>query len=343
MSTPPAPRRPTAALDELQQGWQALLAGNKAEARRHLQSALALDPANEQAWLVLASLSSPRASLEYLLRVLELNPRNEKAREGLRWARRRLGSAAIPNPPAAPATSPKLGTPRIQPAAVGLLIAALAVAVVTGSVMAYGGGVSAPAPLVAFANFEKATETFTPTFTSTFTPTPTPTQTPTATPTHTPTQTATPLPTFTSTPIPPTPTHKPPTRVPPTPVPTQPAASDDERWIDVDLSSQTVTAYEGSVPVNSFLVSTGTWEHPTVTGRYRIYVKYVAADMSGPGYYLPKVPYVMYFYLGYGLHGTYWHNNFGQPMSHGCVNLRTSDAEWLFNWASVGTLVNVHS
>jgi lipoprotein-anchoring transpeptidase ErfK/SrfK len=64
--------------------------------------------------------------------------------------------------------------------------------------------------------------------------------------------------------------------------------------------------------------------------------------MVGPGFYLPDVPYTMYFYEGYGIHGTYWHNNFGHPMSHGCVNMRTSEAEWMFNWASVGTLVNVH-
>lgn len=114
------------------------------------------------------------------------------------------------------------------------------------------------------------------------------------------------------------------------------------RWIDVDLTNQMVYAYEGDVIVNSFLVSTGTWRTPTVTGQYKIYVKYRSAKMSGPGYYLPNVPYIMYFYKGYGLHGTYWHNNFGTPMSHGCVNLRTEDAEWLFNWASVGTLVNVH-
>jgi len=50
----------------------------------------------------------------------------------------------------------------------------------------------------------------------------------------------------------------------------------------------------------------------------------------------------MYFYEGYSLHGTYWHHNFGHPMSHGCVNMRTSDAAWLYNWASVGTLVNIH-
>jgi hypothetical protein len=71
-------------------------------------------------------------------------------------------------------------------------------------------------------------------------------------------------------------------------------------------------------------------------------VKYEYTDMSGPGYYLTNVPYTMYFYDGYGLHGTYWHNNFGTPMSHGCVNLRTEDAQWLFEFASVGTPVNVH-
>jgi lipoprotein-anchoring transpeptidase ErfK/SrfK len=115
-----------------------------------------------------------------------------------------------------------------------------------------------------------------------------------------------------------------------------------ERWIDVDLSSQTVSAYEGKNIVNTFIVSTGTWQHPTVTGKYRIYVKYRYTNMAGPGYFLPDVPYTMYFYDGYGLHGTYWHSNFGTPMSHGCINLETSDAAWLYNWADVGTVVNVH-
>jgi lipoprotein-anchoring transpeptidase ErfK/SrfK len=110
----------------------------------------------------------------------------------------------------------------------------------------------------------------------------------------------------------------------------------------VNLSAQTVQAYLGSELLNTFIVSTGTWRTPTVTGQYRIYVKYRYADMSGPGYYLPDVPYVMYFYRGYGLHGTYWHSNFGTPMSHGCINLRTDEAGWLFDFASVGTLVNIH-
>lgn len=63
--------------------------------------------------------------------------------------------------------------------------------------------------------------------------------------------------------------------------------------------------------------------------------------MTGPGYRLPHVPYVMYFYKGYALHGTYWHNNFGRPMSHGCVNLPTPIAEQLYHWAEIGTPVVV--
>ena len=114
------------------------------------------------------------------------------------------------------------------------------------------------------------------------------------------------------------------------------------RWIDIDLSAQRITAYQGSTPVRSTLVSTGLPRTPTPTGQYRIYVKYASASMSGSGYSLANVPYVMYFYRGYSLHGTYWHSNFGHPMSHGCVNLPTSEARWLYSWASVGTLVKIH-
>ena len=103
-----------------------------------------------------------------------------------------------------------------------------------------------------------------------------------------------------------------------------------------------VYAYEGNNVTNSFLVSTGTWLHPTVTGKYHIYVKLRYTDMTGPDYYLPNVPYTMYFFQGYGLHGTYWHHNFGTPMSHGCINLSIPDSEWLYNFSSVGTLVNIH-
>ena len=121
-----------------------------------------------------------------------------------------------------------------------------------------------------------------------------------------------------------------------------PAKGNGARWIDVNLSEQRVYAYEGDMIVNSFIVSTGTARTPTVTGKFKIWIKLKSTTMSGPGYHLTNVPYAMYFYKGYGLHGTYWHNNFGTPMSHGCVNLTTADAGWLYNWAFEGTVVNVH-
>lgn len=133
--------------------------------------------------------------------------------------------------------------------------------------------------------------------------------------------------------------------IPPSPSAPKPDVAFDgngTRWIDVDLTNQRLYAYEGETVVNSFIVSTGTWLTPTVVGEFKVYVKYRSSKMSGPGYYLPDVPYIMYFHGDYGLHGTYWHNNFGTPMSHGCVNLTIDDAGWLYNWASVGTVVNVH-
>ncbi|MGD2078979.1 MAG: L,D-transpeptidase, partial [Chloroflexota bacterium] len=120
----------------------------------------------------------------------------------------------------------------------------------------------------------------------------------------------------------------------------------NERWIDVDVTQQKLVAYQGFLPVFETLVSTGTARHPTVTGQFRIWLRFQSQDMNGYrlgyDYYLRNVPYVQYFYQDYALHGTFWHSNFGTPMSHGCVNLATPDAEWLYNWAGYGTLVNVH-
>lgn len=109
----------------------------------------------------------------------------------------------------------------------------------------------------------------------------------------------------------------------------------------VILSQQMVYAYEGETLVADFLVSTGVAEHPTVTGTFYIYSKLELALMTGEDYYLPDVPWTMYFYQGYSFHGTYWHHNFGTPMSHGCINMFTPDAEWLYYWAPFGTKVTV--
>ena len=119
-----------------------------------------------------------------------------------------------------------------------------------------------------------------------------------------------------------------------------------EKWIDVNLSTQTLVAYEGNTPVYQTLISSGLPEFSTVTGQFRVWLRYESQTMNGYAlgydYYLDNVPNVMYFHGNYAIHGAYWHNNFGQPMSHGCVNAPLDAAQWLFNWSSNGTLVNVH-
>jgi lipoprotein-anchoring transpeptidase ErfK/SrfK len=66
------------------------------------------------------------------------------------------------------------------------------------------------------------------------------------------------------------------------------------------------------------------------------------SEEYGDYYKLPNVTNVMYFYAGYALHGAYWHRNFGQPMSHGCVNLTLDDAAWLYQWSPPGIVVRTH-
>ncbi len=183
------------------------------------------------------------------------------------------------------------------------------------------------------------TQTATPMISSTTTATFTPSATATATltPTETPTEqdTPTPLPTDTPEPIPPT-------AALPAPVAKSSSSSGGVKWIEVDLSDQMLYAWEGKTQVASFIVSTGAAPYRTITGSYPIYEKHRKANMWGPGYFFPDVPYTMYFHKGYGIHGTYWHNNFGTPMSHGCVNMSIPDAEWLYYWAPIGTSVKVH-
>lgn len=116
----------------------------------------------------------------------------------------------------------------------------------------------------------------------------------------------------------------------------------DGHWIDIDLSEQMLRAYDGTDLVASFLVSTGIYKYPTEKGLYHIYAKFPTYTMTGSDYFLPDVPYSMFYSGDFSIHGTYWHHNFGTPMSHGCVNMDTKEAEWLYNWSSVGTHVNIH-
>ena len=328
----------------IQNAKKSLKAGDKRSARRWADEAVALIPNREEPWLLLAVLASPRASIAYLDRALEINPKSKRARQGMHWAITRYRNAPRPRKPPRQIILPGITQNSFTRNRAALLPWLVILFLITVGTLFWFSTPTlsfAISPLNALELAQTGIEksTFTPTPTHTFTPTPTDTPTPTPTqtltPTSTPTASPTPLPT--NTPKPPKVEGQSNSQVA-LPSGVEPG----ERWIDVDLTKQRVYAYKGKNLLNAFVTSTGTWQHPTVTGQFKIYVKYRYADMAGPGYYLPSVPFVMYFYKGYGVHGTYWHNNFGTPMSHGCVNLRTADAGWVYNWASIGTVVNIH-
>ncbi len=114
----------------------------------------------------------------------------------------------------------------------------------------------------------------------------------------------------------------------------------DEKWLHVDLSEQTMVAYEGDQPVYATMVSTGKEGEKTQTpeGKWRIYHKLRSSRMAGGTgasyHYLSDVPWVQYFHRGYALHGVYWHNSFGWLQSQGCINLTPADAVWFFAWTT---------
>lgn len=115
--------------------------------------------------------------------------------------------------------------------------------------------------------------------------------------------------------------------------------SSDEKWIEIDLGHQKLIAHQGNTIFLESLISSGLW-NKTPVGEYRIWYKARSLKMEGgikgtkSYYYLPNVPYAMFFKGDYGIHGTYWHSNFGTRMSHGCVNSPTVIAEKLFYWTN---------
>ncbi|MEZ4440677.1 MAG: L,D-transpeptidase [Polyangiaceae bacterium] len=144
-------------------------------------------------------------------------------------------------------------------------------------------------------------------------------------------------------------------------------AQQGAKWIDVNITGQVLVAYEGQKMVYATIVSTGEAglgdpDDSTATKRgiFRIHTKHVAvtmdSDIVGEEFELRDVPYVQYFEGGYALHGAYWHDSFGRPKSHGCINLAPEDARRLFHWTDppvptgwhgakqslTGTIVFVH-
>ena len=302
----------------LQAAKQAMRTGQRAEALRQARLACRLAPEREEPWLILSALSAPKASVEYLRKALEINPQSQAAKKGMQWAVERLrasqetkpvilpaqptmermpvrGSAAATVPteathpvrlyPTKPILRPQPKQKSAQPFWLAVFTGALVIVLLVFALWfiwpdfksALTGSHFAPRPVDALYK-----PSLTPTSTPTFTPTPT--STPTSTPTFTPTPTNTSTPTST-----PTETPIPPTEPPVVYNPYLPEVGATERWIDIDLSEQMLYAYVGEDIVNRFLVSTGTYLHPTVQGLFRVYVKYLYTDMAGPGYYLPDV------------------------------------------------------
>ena len=328
----------------------ALRQGNRTLARRIAQQVVADNPDALDAWLILAGLSTPKASLAYLDIAHSLAPEDPRVQAALAWAHQKQESEikatsidethkiSVIKPQQAdqiylPITSETHKPVWAWTIAILLILAGLffimdAIPWKFVKAINYVGSIVEE-------NFNKPSLTPTATYTHTPTSTFTLTLTPTLTPTFTPTYTASPTEAPTLTPIVlPTNTEAP--YIPSV------SSSEDERWIDIDLSEQRLYAYEGDTIVGSFVVSTGLPNTPTPIGSFAVWIKLRSTTMSGPGYYLTNVPYTMYFYKDYGIHGTYWHNNFGYPMSHGCVNMVTDEAAWLYDWAYVGITVSVH-
>ena len=357
----------------LQQAYGALKAGRKAEARRLLEQVVAEYPQEFRGWLWLASIAdSPQAALAHVERAAALNPGHPSVTQARAWAEKRLAdkqpvaTAATVAPAAAPAPEPTVEREK-RPFPFlfwGGAAALILILLLVGVWFVGGNGRTTPtttsnpaheqpaAPLtVASVDDEAAGGAI-----DTADTLPDPTMTPASQPTRSLIQAKSvaaasdPLPTWTATPLPTaTPTAT------PTPEPTFVANRDyiqrpagvrpDERWIDINLTTQTLTAYEGDTAVFSTLISSGISTRRTVTGQFRVWHRNLSQTMDGRrlgyDYYLENVPYVMYFYRDFAIHGTYWHNNFGAPMSSGCVNMKIDEAEWLYNWSQMGTLVNV--
>lgn len=353
---------------------QALRRGKKTEARHYILEALELTPEYEDAWIMMAEISDIQAKMVYINKAFEINPSSQKARQAVHdivqiqrgkcdetafVQQKKLKTDELKSKTSRKIIESKLHKNRnistLFNVALKIGISIFPVFLLVGSFLlwtAFSNNqiVLARAPAVASPSNALVSITKTPSPTTTST-SPTPTQTSTVSPTTLPATAESMMITSTQdaeilqpsqvknvllyTEIPQSAALLPSTSLPP-------GVNPDERWIDINLSSQQLYAFFGNEVIRTFIVSTGMSYTPTPTGVFHIYVKYPSADMFGPGYYLPGVPSVMYFNKDYGIHGAYWHMNFGTPMSHGCVNMTLEDAAWLFEWSSVGTAVNIH-
>jgi len=356
----------------LQQATNALQRGDKHAARTWAQLAASLAPGMEAPWLILAAVARPHASIAYLERALEINPNSQRAREGLVWAHQQHAKEKKQSlkQPASTQINPTFqsGQPALQiPSkaltgsriSIPLLLLFLAVCLIAVWAFWPGAGSSVSAAILGNSVPSQDSHilsllpvgllkpTYTPLPTDTSTPTatasPTPIPTDTATPTPPPTDTASP--TFTDTPQP---TNTPrPVVVQQTAAPHVPA--DGEKLIVVSISQQHVYAYQGGVLVYSFVASTGSG-NSTRTGTFSILDKIPKAYGSTWNFWMPD--WMGIYYAGDledGFHslpllsdGTrLWGDSLGTPVTYGCIVLGIQDSKTLYNWAEVGTTVQI--
>ena len=338
----------------IQKASQALGRGDKRAARTWAQLAVARAPQNEEPWLILAAVSSPQASLEYLKQALLVNPGSERAMRGLRWAQTRLAEQR-PKPktaiyplaatqptrlPPKPQTPPRKPPLRLASALVTFLLlacvafvwviwpgnAASALALIRSENTSSVGG-----PAWSLADIAKPT--YTPSATATLLPTATPTLTPTSTPTSAPTPTA--LPTD-------GPVVGPVTGA-------QPSPASDGKYILVSISEQHLYAYQDGELVYSVIASTG-MNHSTRAGVFHVLDKIPNAYGATWNIWMPN--WLGIYYSGSlenGIHALpilsngarLWAGYLGTPISFGCVVLGVDDAQWIYDWADVGTTVEI--
>jgi len=311
---------------------QALEKGDKKEARSWARRVINQDPSQKEPWLILAEVSRPKQSASYPEKAGIINPRRHPKLKQTHRAGKKIGQTQKPKIKKHTVKQTKPSTQKKKTQWGIILFIALIFGGIGGlswlgkkSVINQGGkrlAIQRPegalvkpsiTPLINLIPIDFTYPLFTATPESTFTPFPT----------------STPGRSFFN-------YYAHSWDIPDT------EAGDSDFWIEVDLSDQMLFTYLGSTLTQSYSVSTGTSKHPTVTGIYKIYAMYPYYSMRGPGYNLPDVPFSMFFYKGFSIHGTYWHRNFGTPMSHGCVNMETSAAAQVYEQARIGTMVYIH-
>ena len=313
---------------------RAAMRGDRVQAVYWAELVVKLAPDREEAWILLGDQSDLEERIKCYTKAVDANPRSQVARQ-------RLSKALKEQRQQGPSLNPKVqlrvpfsNTIQRKTSIRGALV--ILTVVMFFCVAAWLGVSSLPALAEASTYLfpTPSPQMLLAVRDNMLTSTPTKTPTPTATFTPTPTATATPSPTW---------TPLPPTATPQVSYGRRPGyVGRNEFWVEVDIGEQLLIAHRGDDVLRTFSISSGKSSTPTVTGSFQVYNMINSQTMFGSDFYLPDVPYVLYFYKDFAIHGAYWHTNFGNPVSHGCINMIPGDAGWIYQAARIGTWVIIH-